>query len=248
MAMEQNALDTGCAPSDFERAENCLVTPAVSAGRRRFHAEPSDFSMTTFGRGTVISAVPALHAEITERLLSAGSLTLYEPEKRALINDSLAKIGKHLYYDSIYYLPDPNFPQPATARVPGYQIQLYRDEEIRALYEISGNFPNALLRQENRTEGLRTDRIAAAAYAADGELAAMAGASDDSELFWQIGIDTAVPHRERGLASALVGLLTAEILAMGAIPYYGTWNANILSQNTARACGYFPAWCYMACS
>ena len=73
-------------------------------------------------------------------------------------------------------------------------------------------------------------------------IAGMAGASNDSQRFWQIGIDVRPEYRGKGLAADLVCSLTKEVFSLGAIPYYGTWAGNIASQNTALKCGYYPAW------
>ena len=70
----------------------------------------------------------------------------------------------------------------------------------------------------------------------------MAGASSDSERFWQIGIDVIPEYRGLGLGSELVSALTQAVFMHGAVPYYSTWSGNIASQNTARKSGYYPAW------
>ena len=70
----------------------------------------------------------------------------------------------------------------------------------------------------------------------------MAGASADSASLWQIGVDVLPGYRGKGLATALVGRLTDEVLSRGVVPYYGTWPANIASRLVARSSGYFAAW------
>ena len=39
--------------------------------------------------------------------------------------------------------------------------------------------------------------------------------------------------------------LTRAGFAWGRVPYYGTWNANILSKRLALSAGYYPAWIEM---
>jgi predicted GNAT family acetyltransferase len=63
---------------------------------------------------------------------------------------------------------------------------------------------------------------------------------------WQIGVDVLLPYRGKGLAAALVNMLTLEILNRGYVPYYGASGSNVISQHVAVRAGYIPAWahCY----
>jgi hypothetical protein len=70
----------------------------------------------------------------------------------------------------------------------------------------------------------------------------MAAASADSETLWQIGIDVLPSFRGLGLGTALVSLLTAEVLRRDKVPFYGTAGSHFHSQNIAINAGYFPAW------
>ena len=88
---------------------------------------------------------------------------------------------------------------------------------------------------------LMPDMLAVAAII-DGKVAAVAGASEDSPLMWQIGIDVLPEFAGRGLASGLVALLKQEILARGKIPFYGTAESHGLSRSVAINAGFFPAW------
>lgn len=116
-------------------------------------------------------------------------------------------------------------------------VKWYERSDIPQLYNDT-RFKNALFYDVN---ALRPDILAVTAVI-NGQIAAMAGASMDSELFWQIGIDVMPEYRNKGLATMLVSALTDEILNRNAVPYYGTWSANIGSRNVAADSGYFPAW------
>ena len=71
---------------------------------------------------------------------------------------------------------------------------------------------------------------------------AMAGASDDSPLMRQIGIDVLPQVRQRGLATHLVYELSRMVLADGRVPFYGTSPSHVLSQRVALAAGFIPTW------
>ena len=76
----------------------------------------------------------------------------------------------------------------------------------------------------------------------DDKIIGMAGASADSETMWQIGIDVLPEYRGRGIGTNLVTLLKNEVLKRGKIPFYGTVESHLNSQNIAISAGFFPAW------
>lgn len=76
----------------------------------------------------------------------------------------------------------------------------------------------------------------------DGEIQAMAGASDDSELMCQIGIDVLEPLRGHGLAPVMVREVAQQVCETGKVPFYGTSPSHIVSQKVAINAGMEPAW------
>lgn len=70
----------------------------------------------------------------------------------------------------------------------------------------------------------------------------MAGASADSDDFWQIGINVVQEAEGRHVGTSLVSELTKDILRCGKIPYYGTGMSHIASQRVAAAAGYDVFW------
>lgn len=76
----------------------------------------------------------------------------------------------------------------------------------------------------------------------DGEIIGMAGASADSPLLWQIGINVLPEARGKGIAAMLVSLLRNDVLAAGRLPYYGTSISHLESQRVALRSGFLPAW------
>ena len=67
----------------------------------------------------------------------------------------------------------------------------------------------------------------------DGKIIGMAGASADSPLFWQIGINVEKEAECRHIASTLVTILKEEIEKLGKVPYYGT-SMSILRHSGQR--------------
>ena len=75
-----------------------------------------------------------------------------------------------------------------------------------------------------------------------GKILGMAGASADSPLMWQIGINVLPEARGQGVAAMLVSLLRNDVLAAGRLPYYGTSVSHLESQRVALRAGFLPAW------
>ena len=79
-----------------------------------------------------------------------------------------------------------------------------------------------------------------------GKVVGMAGANIDCKVMRGINVDVLSSHRGQGLASALVNMLTIEVLNRECVPYYFTTSSNVLSTRVAIRAGYTPAWvhCY----
>lgn len=92
----------------------------------------------------------------------------------------------------------------------------------------------------NRT-GERVDVIAIAAYV-NGQIVGLAGATNDCETMWQIGIDVLEDFRYQKIASTLTYMLSQEILKRGIVPFYCCAWSNLASKNTARKAGFKDAW------
>ena len=132
----------------------------------------------------------------------------------------------------IYFLPGG---KEEAALPPSFEIRWYEKDEL-ADWKEGAAFRHAICGAE-----LMPDMIAAAAVL-DGKTVAVAGASEDSPLMWQIGIDVLPAFEGKGLAAGLVTLLKQEILRRGKIPFYGTSESHGVSRNVAVRSGFLPAW------
>lgn len=241
-AAEQLAADYGCYKQDFFGEENIVVPnkprASINSACRTIFDETPFFRMATMGRNSVISADERLipfFGQLSEKYSGAE---LFSGKVQYLINCKLAEFNKSIGDVNIYYLPEiPYKYRPKS----GVNLKVYEEAEIKSELYPHKEFTNALLYKDH---GERKDKLAVCAMNGN-DIIAMAGASSDSERFWQIGIDVKKEFRGLGIGSECVKALTYEIMAHGAIPYYGTWSGNIASQNVARSSEYRPAWTEM---
>ncbi len=233
IVMEQLAAECNCAPGDFEKDENVITLPGFDDRRRKFSDRPFFFRMTTTGGNAVISADGRLHDWLHEYTKSKAGHWLFEHTGLREIDRRLALYGKELYSTHHMFLPGGDSEPPPLKT----QIRWYEQEEIHPFYG-SGEFPNAFAKKYTPE---RPDMLGVAALE-QGAIIGMAGCSADTPLLWQIGIDVMPACRGRGIGTALVSLLKAEILARGKVPYYGASLSNIYSWRIALKCGFYPAW------
>jgi GNAT superfamily N-acetyltransferase len=220
----QLALDLNCLPGDFGRDGFVFCEAKENPGRRPFPRGERHFEMLTMGKGAVVSATPDILPYVKEQLDG-------KTREDAFNMPFVHGIG-------LIFLPDN--PRPLT--IPdGIEINILGRDGILRLYDTCrrADFPHSI--HQDGIDHPRPDVLAVLAMT-EGKIAGMAGASDDCEMMWQIGIDVLPEYRTRGLAAALTNRLAIEILERGKIPYYAAAPGNIGSLRTAVRAGLSPAW------
>jgi len=219
---KQLAIDMNCDPEDFVKEGIVFCEAKLNEGRRMLNRQSPFLEIATMGKGIVVSADRDILTKVRPLLENKTREEIFE--------------APFVYGHSIYYIPDcerlKEQPLPS-----GFEYCVKEGKEIHDLYQIPG-FDNAIQYDENRP---RPDVLVNYAVY-EHKIVAMAGASADSQLLWQIGIDVLPDFRNRGLAAALVSNLAVMILERGALPYYGTASSNIASQSVAYRSGFMPAW------
>ena len=115
-----------------------------------------------------------------------------------------------------------------------HEIKKYVGDQIEQ-FRGDDRFGEAFLFSE-----LPKDEIGIAAIK-DGNIIGMAGATSDSDMMWQIGINVMQGAEGLGIGSMLVEILKNEILDLGRLPFYGTAMSHISSQKVALNAGFYPA-------
>ncbi len=208
---------------------------------RAFNPHPGRISAVTLGEGAVIS-VDAEDLDWARQTFTASS-------RDELFRDQmLVELVHHgAQKDLTVYGPYPRFTSPRANLIeppysPEYTVRV-TDLET----ELSANptmidrtqYPNAVFRGPGVSG---RPMVLAAVAELQGAIVGIAGASKDSEFMYQIGIDVLPRHRGNGLAPAITATAARAVFDAGALPYYGTSNANIPSMRTAIAAGLRPTW------
>ena len=231
-ARRQSAIDLGCAPEDFLRAENVFVTSRVDPRARKYLKLPFACQLVTYGGNVVTSGAPELRETVANYLASCGeAYYAFETPRLLALDELLRPQGVRVCFQAEYFLPEPE----ALPELPcPYPLRVLTPPEFAGLY--TPEWRNALCR-----ERAALDVLAVGAYHGD-TLVGLAGCSADCEEMWQIGVDVLPAFRRQGIAPALTARLTREILARGKVPFYCAAWSNIKSVRNALRCGYRPAW------
>ena len=231
------SLELNCSHKDFDKTENIITAPVLNEGRRVYQKEPYFFHMATLGGNAVITADECLHGFLREWSAEKQGHWLFEQPNLLPLEKELNRYGYTLSQSHHMFLP-----KQRTVPVGSFEAKWFFDKEIHQFYG-DERFPNAIC-----SEYLphRPDRIVVCAYI-DGEIAGMAGCSEDAKGFQQIGIDVMPEFRSKGIGAYLVATLKNEIERRGDIPFYGTSLSNLYSWKIALKCGFRPAWVEIGC-
>lgn len=178
--------------------------------------------LVAMGRGVVVSASPELLPMVREWTHGKSRDEAFELPL--------------VFGQTIHFVPDGKAfgqkPLPG-----GYTYELLEGEGIKRLAGLAG-FPNSLV--FDQAGGTGTGMVFFAMR--DGDVAGLAGAGQEAEGLWEMGVDVRPAHRNNGLASALVSRLAGEILGKGGVPFYSASVTNLGSQSVAHRCGLMPCW------
>lgn len=219
---KQLAIDYNCQEEDFLKDGIIFSEAKDNQGRRKLFPRQSPYlEIVTMGKSVIISADNTVYKFVKSNL---------EGKSREEIFSSPLTFGHTISCI---------FDGKTKSKMPkGFQYSILWDREIVPLYKTTKEFSNAIQYNSDR----EVKDVVAITAEHNGKIIALAGASEDCEDLWQIGIDVLPEYRNRGLASALVNQLSYVILEKGKVPYYSYASSNISSQRTAVRSGYKPAW------
>jgi len=212
----QLALDYNCSPDDFLE-DGIFFTEAVKReGRRSYPWRSPRIEMIAMGNSVVINA-------------SNDIMPLVRKQFVGHLREEIFCLP-FFYGINIYYLPDVDKIIPLE-KPTEFEYKWFEKSDLPQISKLKG-FGYVL--------GSSVNLVIAAIY--NGKIIGMAGTKADCEKMRVVNVDVLKKYRNKGIATALVNLLTLEVLNRGFIPYYFTGSSNTASLRTAVKAGYFPAW------
>ncbi len=238
VAMSQSAIDFNCLVNDFINKGNTVTISKLNGGRKKYYEEPLFCGFAFYGGGLVATVDERIKDYIESFMGRYSGYRCFDVPQLNLLNKEFNKYGQCICHMAEYFLPDTNRPVHINDKV---KVEILTEKEIPSLFN-DDRFHMALGYNNERD---KRDVIAAVGYM-NGKIAGVAGASNDSDTMWQMGIDVIPEYRGLGIGTTLTKKLTDEILRLGIVPFYGTAWSNIASKNNALKSGYKSAWIEMA--
>ena len=200
--------------------------------RRRYHEKEECFLKIAVVNGKVLfTGQKEIIDWCRENYADTGSEWFFEAKNMHKLNERLHQDGFQIGMVHPFFIAE----EKSEADTSGYEIRWYRDSEIEQ-FRGDSSFNEAYTFCETAPD------IIGVAAVKDDKILGMAGASMDSPVMWQIGINVDPDTRAKGIGKMLVTLLKNEILERERLPYYGTSMSHIASQRVALGAGFVPAW------
>lgn len=231
IALAQSAIDAGCAPEDFSRAENVVVYSRKNPAARRYLELPLACGLISYGTNIVASVEEPYETLVREYIDRYPVEHCFETPNLYVLNEAFRPYGMEVCFMAEYFLPDV---EKVPVRKCGYETRILTQGDFAPLY--LPQWSNALC--EKRKE---LDVLGVGAYDG-GQLVGFAACSADCDGMWQIGVDVLPAYRRQGIAAALTSSLAREVLERGKVPFYCCAWSNVKSARNAVASGFRPAW------
>lgn len=229
MVKKQFAIDYNCRETDFEN-QRTLVTPMVKHSKGRKFENDSILSILSYNGKLVITAKDEL-LPWCEDVLKKHMSAQWGFESPALvsIDKKLHEFGHGIDQAHLFFLLE-----HVTSRTPE-NIAWLKGEAISALRD-DERIDEAFLFDDTIE-----DVLGAALISEKNEMLAVAGASANSDLMWEIGCNSFCEGK--GYGKTVVAALANEIYQRGIVPYTGTALSHIASQRVSLSAGFRPAFC-----
>ena len=231
IAMNQSAIDAGCAPEDFGKTEHVVVLSQSHPDARRYLELPFECNLISYGSNIVASVSEGCRQVAEDYINRFPTEHCFETPNLHVLNDAMEEMGLRVCFMAEYFLPDVN---ALKARDCPYELRMLYPEDFQNLY--LPQWSNALCEKRKHL-----DVLGVGAYDGD-TLVGFAGCSADCDRMWQIGVDVLPGYRRQGIASAVTSKLALEILKRDKVPFYCAAWSNLKSVRNALRCGFRPAW------
>lgn len=227
---DQLAKDYNCSIEDFNNKDNIITDIAEVKGLRKYTEDKEIIKILIFNGKLVISADKSIKEWCKVNLLNIPGEWMFLYSVLRKIDNKINEFGYEIDNTHHYYLPKDKDEVVSKA----YKLKWFEEDEILQ-FKDDNRFDEAFAFNKNYP-----DVLAVAAVDNNDNILGMAGASKDSDIMWQIGINVVKEANEKGIASTIVRALKNEILKRGKVPFYGTIESHIVSQKVALKSGFYP--------
>ena len=228
-ALEQSALEFGCAPEAFLQDEPVITLSRAHPKARKYLPLPFKCDMVSYGSNVVAQVSEDVRDIVQAYLKRYEAVHCFETPNLLVLEDALRPHGLRVCFMAEYFLPDTEVLKPLDCP---WELRVL--ESFDGLYD--GSWGNALSNHDPQR-----DVLGVGAYNGD-ELIGLAACSTDCDSMWQIGVDVRKAYRRQGVASAMTSRLACEVLARGKVPFYCAAWSNVPSVRNAIRSGFRPAW------
>lgn len=227
---DQLAKDYNCTIEDFNNQNTLITDKKIIEGSRKYTDEDEILKILIFNGKAIISADKCIKEWCIKNLSRFPGAWMFLYSNLRKIDKKLNEFGYEIDNTHHYYLPmDKEFTRN------NIKLKWYEKDEILK-FKNDDRFDEAFAFNKNYP-----DVLAVAAVDDKDNILGMAGASEDSKIMWQIGINVLEDEKGKGIASFIVQALKNEILNRGKVPFYGTVESHIISQKVALKSGFYPA-------
>lgn len=229
--LKQLALDYCCSEEDILGKENVFREFVPLEGRRIFREDDNYFKAASVGGRILAAGDRDMVSWAAERYADDTGAWFMDAGNLAVLNGRLSETSHRIREAHIFFIAE----EPSSVDTSGLTVEKYLPGELER-FRGDERFDEAFI-----FDGITRDELGVCALI-DGEIAGMAGATSDSGLMWQIGVNVMKGYEGKGIGTMLVSVIKNEILSAGKLPFYGTALSHIVSQRTALAAGFCPAW------
>ena len=235
---KQMLKDYCCNAGELHSTNNEYVIRELKDGRRRFKKDDAILKVLCINGKCIFSGREEIIEECRKTFRELNGAWMSQYKYLYWLDDLLLEHKYFLEDLHHYYLPfgqELLSSEEMEALSKEYEVRWYEGEEIEQ-FRGDERFVHAYSFLPDASD------VLGVAVIKDGEILGMAGASADSDVMWQIGIDVMPESKGRNLGPFITILLKREILKRGKIPYYGTVESHIQSQKVAVKSGFVPYW------
>ena len=225
----QLALDYCCTEEEVENRENQFHLQRFHPGRRRFEEpEDSPLKIAVVNGKLLFAGREDLITWCRKEYGEMGGAWFLEAPNLFKIEERLRRSGCRILQVHPFFISR----EFSSVSTEGFDIRWFRGREEIECFRGDERFRKAYSFCEEAPD------VIGVAACREGRILGMAGASADSPLMWQIGINVEPGHEGSGIATMLVRLVKNEILKQGVLPFYGTAFSHLASQRVALGSGF----------